>query len=480
MSGLPTFSVRNLGPIREATVQLHPLTILIGRNNTGKTYMAKSIYAAYKALEGANGPAEPLMDADESEDFLSRLYPEAEQTTDLLRGSLRAKTEGWMRSRTRQTGTLLRRQLPSYFDVDDPEELRRWQAREPVDVSVRTDNDSLLFGLRSDSSSGSLPAVTLRDLQEWPASYSIVRFAGEMLEDGDLDNGRSRGRVWLTRRLAGSLWEDHFLPSVGLGGTAYYLPAGRSGLLEAWTDVVRLRLRQERDGLALRGREPAALGSIALDFLDELLRLFGLGSRPPFSMRRRGGRSKQVRVAATHLEELIEGDVEVTRGRERIPSFAYTQNGNSIPIQRASSMVAELAPLLGWIKDVLDPGDLILIDEPEAHLHPEGVLAVAQTLVALSRAGVKVLCTTHSSDFLHQVSNSMLRSVSTDDALRDQATSINVADIGVYRFERIHGSSATQGTPVEIDPGWGIPEDEHVAVAERLSRETAELVESLR
>ena len=43
-TGLPTFTVRNLGPIAHGTVQLRPLTILIGQDNSGKTYMAQAVY----------------------------------------------------------------------------------------------------------------------------------------------------------------------------------------------------------------------------------------------------------------------------------------------------------------------------------------------------------------------------------------------------------------------------------------------------
>ena len=67
----PEFRFRNLGPIAEGTIQLRPLTILIGKNNTGKTYTAQAIYAAQKALARANGPATPLLSRDESFDLVS-------------------------------------------------------------------------------------------------------------------------------------------------------------------------------------------------------------------------------------------------------------------------------------------------------------------------------------------------------------------------------------------------------------------------
>ena len=52
----PSFRVRNLGPIAEGTVQLHPLTILIGKNNTGK-----NLHGAghLRCLQGAGAGQRP-------------------------------------------------------------------------------------------------------------------------------------------------------------------------------------------------------------------------------------------------------------------------------------------------------------------------------------------------------------------------------------------------------------------------------------
>ena len=484
MPSLPSFHVRNLGPIAEGTVGLHPLTILIGKNNTGKTYMAQAIYAAYKALERANGPVQTLITIDESDELLRRLHVEAERGTDVLHGTLRQKADEWIRSRLDRAGQLLGDRLTVYFDLEDLSELRRWKANGQLEVSVSIDlsgaESTFLFGLGRDDSVSrvQLPTVTANDFKDSRISDMLSTMITG-LPDEDIARHNDIRRHRASSLLADFLWNRHLLPSFGLDGSVHYLPAGRSGLLEAWTDVVRLRLEQDREGLALTGREPAALGGIALDFLLELQEL----TRPSRGRNRllrsrhgRRGRSGDIDSAARHLEELIDGEVAFARGRERVPSLTYTHGNKSIPVQRASSMVAELAPLLSWIEHLLSPGDLILIDEPEAHMHPEAVLAVAQTLVSLSRSGVRILCTTHSSEFLHQVSNCMLRSTSQSRATRTGPTSIEVSDIGVYRFESADGSSGTRIVSVDIDPAWGIPEDEHVAVAERLAEETASLV----
>lgn len=493
MSGYPTFSVHNLGPIAEGTVELRPLTILIGKNNTGKTYMAQAIYAAYKALERVNGLPKPLVTADEAAALLNQLGSSHRDDDELLGGSLKTKAEQWMRARLDQAGDDLASRLAVYFDVDNVQDLKRWGSREAMRVSVEAILESAdltyptsLFALGSaPNSEARLPSVPVESLR----NTRLADYLDDLLLEAASDND-SQGEIAARRassQLAARLWSHHLLPSVGLAGVAHYLPAGRSGLLEAWTDVVRLRLELDREGLALMGREPAALGGIALDFLLELQELIRPSRRRrprnPFTMGSGRGHSptgsREREAATAHLQQLIKGRVDIAHGRGRVPALTYMQGAKSIPVQRASSMVAELAPLISWIKQLLQPGDLLLIDEPEAHMHPEAILAVAETLVALSRSGVRVLCTTHSSEFLHQVSNCMLRTSASSGGSNSLQPAIDSDDIGVFRFCRNREESGTVIIPVEIDPAWGIPEDEHVAVAERLAAETAELVDGL-
>ena len=41
------FTFENLGPIDKATLELGDLTVIAGRNNTGKTYLAHTIYGYF-------------------------------------------------------------------------------------------------------------------------------------------------------------------------------------------------------------------------------------------------------------------------------------------------------------------------------------------------------------------------------------------------------------------------------------------------
>lgn len=481
-AAVPEFRIRNLGPIAEGAIELRPLTILIGRNNTGKTYIAQAIYAAHKALGRTNGPATPLLTREESFDLISWINHPADSTGIASAASIEEKFQTWIRSRLERAGHHLGDRLAIYFDIEDLSDLRRWQSADRLDVAVyrrHSDTDAkILFSLSGDRESSPLETLDVSGLSETPAVEMLDEFLASSNDVAAASHSETLQRM-AASLLTEYLWQGYLLPGCGLGGEAHYLPAGRSGLLEAWTGVVRMRLEQDREGLALGGREPAALGGIALDFLIQLQQM--LGPRPKATTwrmppRHHSSSSPDISAAAVHLERLIGGSVVATHGRERVPSLSYRHGERDIPVQLASSMVAELAPLIRWISDVLSPGDLLLIDEPEAHMHPEAVLAVAQTLVALSQAGVRVLCTTHSTDFLHQVSNCMLRAAQLPSSRSDGTPSIDIDDLAVYRFEQGEPDQGSTVTPIEVDPEWGIPEDEYVAVAERLADETAQLL----
>lgn len=47
---MPSIAVRNFGPIAHAEVDLKPLTVLIGSNNTGKSYLALAVYSLFQAV----------------------------------------------------------------------------------------------------------------------------------------------------------------------------------------------------------------------------------------------------------------------------------------------------------------------------------------------------------------------------------------------------------------------------------------------
>ena len=183
------------------------------------------------------------------------------------------------------------------------------------------------------------------------------------------------------------------------------------------------------------------------------------------------------------MTELMGGKIRAGPAEEMVPTLEYQPDGHRIAVHHASSMVADLAPLAMWIEHLVSRNDLLIIDEPESHLHPEAIRLVARVLVGLVNRGVRVVCATHSSVLLHELSNCILRSqlpqTCSDEINTTGNDHIALEKIAVYRFQRQEPTGPVNVNKVDIDPNWGIPEDEYVKVAGELSDETAKLIDQL-
>ena len=92
------------------------------------------------------------------------------------------------------------------------------------------------------------------------------------------------------------------------------------------------------------------------------------------------------------------------------------RRGLEVPLERAPSGLKELAPLALVIRHVLEKGDILMIEEPEAHLHPDAQSAVTRALAVLAKSGATVVATTHSVHVLDEVSHLVrLSSLSGDE-----------------------------------------------------------------
>ena len=173
--------------------------------------------------------------------------------------------------------------------------------------------------------------------------------------------------------------------------------------------------------------------------------------------------------------EILLGQIDAPR-QDRA-ALMYRSGDLELEVQRASSMVAELAPLDLWIRDLLNADDLLVIDEPEAHLHPRNQRLIARVLARVASSGVRVLILTHSSTIVHQISN-VVRSSLLDSKERlaiglDDDDILRPDQVGLYRFRSTSDGVVVDEIP--YDPEFGFPEEGFYEVAEAISDETFEI-----
>lgn len=159
---------------------------------------------------------------------------------------------------------------------------------------------------------------------------------------------------------------------------------------------------------------------------------------------------------------ILEGEVN-----KEETTYIYTTNGTSMPVSAAAASIREIAPLqiLANKQDVSKCA--ILVEEPEAHLHPLKQRMMADIIGALSHSGAIMQITTHSDYFLRRVNELIMfakatKTVGDADKLRALSEKVNIVEdmsidesiIGAYLLEK-----QTDGTSVAIkqDLSNGIP-----------------------
>ena len=141
-------------------------------------------------------------------------------------------------------------------------------------------------------------------------------------------------------------------------------------------------------------------------------------------------------------------------------------------MSHSSAMVSELAPLVYLLRGVVGPGDLIIIEEPESHLHPDLQTKIAHILARLVRAGVRVLITTHSNWLLQQIGN-LIREGELQklgESTSESADYLKVEEVGAWQFYKNEPV-----TELPFDLIEGIEPEDHLDIAEDLYNRSAGL-----
>ena len=465
-------AVKNFGPIREGEVEFKPLTVFIGPNNSGKSYMATLLYALTQALTGSVRPPffpDSLSDEDEQiiEKWTHAIFGRVNEPNKALDSHVRSIFQNHFDCGVERLEKDTQEAIRDYFGVRSLSDLMYQGHEREREFSID------LFGHHSYEELASVregiddaySQIDSRQIISQPLGLEALQ---NVLKDVAWERMQLFPASFIVFQGMVRLWRQN-LASIGMSeGNILYLPAGRSGLLQGWRAIASL-------GVSLIGRrigtENFAIPSfpgLAREFTQQLIEIM-----PPDSYYQE---DERLAHAISLMEErILNGKIEL-RVSSSLPEMTYESVGVSIPVLRSSSMISELAPIHLWMKHILKSGDTLIIDEPEAHLHPENQRLVAQVLVRLMNAGVRVVCATHSSLILHQLSNQILATSSNrlDEVGFAEHDRLNLDDIGVYLFEP--SEDGTHIKEVEVDSEFGISEDEFVRVADQIGDETYQLL----
>ena len=244
-------------------------------------------------------------------------------------------------------------------------------------------------------------------------------------------------------------------------GDQYYLPAARSGIMQSHRVIASsLVKRTTRVGLERFPEVPTMSGVIA-DFMERII----------LYEEDKGSNDEMKHIAETLESDVLAGEIRLKPSSSGYPDFRYRPQGieEEMRLSQTSSMVSELAPLVLYLRGLVNPGDTLIIEEPEAHLHPGAQADMAVILARLVRAGVRVIITTHSDWLLQEISNLTLEGLLEEET--DEPTSWLLPDeVGVWHFQKDEPVKE-----IPFKPREGISPEDYEDVAEGLYNRSVNL-----
>ena len=463
-------AVENFGPIAKANIDLRPLTVFVGPSNTGKTYFATLVYALYGIFKGFSefGLLNPLghgqvieimsnlrqslledstSPKEEIQEVLEKLYT---STRPFRLSDLPEKMRSQLKALIKDSDVFenkLQEELKNCFDLSSISTLIRMVGEEPNEMTISLkvgDENQEHWNIQMKTSESK---VTLDKFVN--TEMVIVPKGGRLSPAGSFEltfaPSDASEREWILRN-------------------QYYLPAARGGIIQSHRIIASSLVRRTtRVGLERFPEVPTMPGAIA-DFMERII-LYEEGKVS----------NDEVKSLAMMIEsDVLNGQIRVEPSPSGYLGFRYLPQDTKedISLSQVSSMVSELAPLVLFLRGFVCPNDTLIIEEPEAHLHPGAQADMAVILARLVRAGVRVIITTHSDWLLQEIGN-LIRVGELEEVgeeVSELPISLQKEDVGVWHFQK---SGKVEEIP--YDRINGVEPMEYLDVAEDLYNRSARL-----
>ncbi|AEO76802.1 hypothetical protein EIM14_00245 [Pseudomonas aeruginosa] len=217
-------------------------------------------------------------------------------------------------------------------------------------------------------------------------------------------------------------WMGHIEEAAGLIVDVNYLPASRSGLYQALSAFGQIiaELSKSRSFLSSRIELPGISGQLSDYFIK-------LSNIAPTEVSE-DAESKEFEEVAANIEHtVLKGRIEYDFKEKKL---YYRPAGTDLrlDLSATSSMVSETAPIVAYIRHIISWNSknlqnsvrirrrirasspktlkkILIIEEPEAHLHPKNQVKMTQFYADLANLGVNIIMTSHSNYVFNKVSN---------------------------------------------------------------------------
>lgn len=430
------FRVENLGPLREAEVDLSKsLIVLTGPNNSGKTYLAWSVYGLHRFSPRANDVcwrwARALVTSPDHAIDLEELFQEdGKELCEAVVANFLPHLHACFAAEASQfagarlalvpTGNFYDlAKIPAYssvtFHLAAGERRRFTLTLHPGTSSSRARLHLSVLDAATDVPAGDEPPPT-----------PTVDAAAE-------EHSRVESDIQCTNKL--------ITPSVyrALLSTCIAFPAERIAV-----DIFSKELEINRSELVDQIMElnPQTTDEAPAELLRTKTGRYGWPVRDSIRVANDLKNISKVTGRFSDLAEELEktvlgGKISVSRYGGMVFS-PFTAPEQQLAIHLSASVVKSLASLVFYLRHLAGKGDFLIIDEPEQNLHPDNQRKVTQILAKAVRRGFKIMMSTHSDYIVRELDHLiMLSKLSAEEVAElgyDPACALAPEQVGVYLF----------------------------------------------
>lgn len=459
-----TVDVQDFGPIEKGSVDLRPLTVFVGPSNTGKSWMAVlfKVLGILPAI-GTENALRQSMRRSEREDALRKCVAESgiPYFPKDLKAWMQARVDGTQMKLSAQEADLLHAAAESAVEAVEQQLLRNYGLPSPKDAVRQGVRSGAKIGLKI----GNIDHRITIDKEQNNVSLrvdkdglSTVDFSESSIFSGKhrLTIGEQSAFLEFERAVSlsddkaeiASVWNIYAILEYMYGsargmGRTHFLPADRGGIMHSHAAMVSSLVEGASYAGLYNGQALPVLSGVVSDFMKNVVAMAGLPEP--------SGNCKE-RFDMGLNENILAGEIKVESTEFAYPRFAYSPKGwsSSIPLAGASSMVSDVGSIAIFLRYFVKSGDLLIVEEPEAHLHPSLQCQMAREIVALVNSGVKVLLTTHSDWIVNELSNAVAWYEEANEDRGQQ--SLSKENIGVWLFDRGSNSKQDAGTSIQEVP----------------------------
>lgn len=380
-----TFRFKNIGPVKEADMELGDLTIIAGRNNTGKTYLAYTLYGFLKMWrEWADLSSTPSVNMP---------APNFEQLIETVITTGKAK-----RSIDRESFNIERAAVIQVLAKDFSNDVL---SDVFSSAKIAFEDASLEIVLND--------AFPVEILPQKEGNFSVAYDGSNIVMEQDPIS--LNDSLFQTLSRIYKLYLSFLFPELP---TPFILSAERFGISLFYKELDFTK-NQLVDLLQKMGDKDNR-NRFASFLIDETTSRYALPIKDNINYTRSIGDFRTQKSAIyedklfNDIKNMMEGYYTSSGDVIEFRSKARGKRRFYIPLHIASSSARGLSDLYFYLRHVAEKNHLLIIDEPESHLDTTNQILLARLLARFVHAGLKVLITTHSDYLIKEINNLIMLS----------------------------------------------------------------------